>query len=209
MTATLESYKAYRERAKQLHTKIMHKCLADAPFEIGRLLGIVRGKTFIFESMNEMNAVTDMALHEHRVNNKNAIEVYRETVGWDSEMEKEILDALLSSYVSLFRITAIAKSEHMLLLHDLFCQKRSIELTDIGFSETASVGILLFLRVVPFRDFKMASGGTFVFPSGREESLLRSYGRLSKRLGARSESLKRFASFFWLNRKDGLEVRYE
>ena len=85
-----------------------------------KLLGIAQGDTLIFDSENETSVLMDFALHEYRVNNQNAIEIYREKIGWRNEIEKDLLDALLSSYASLFKIISISESEQTLLLNQEF-----------------------------------------------------------------------------------------
>lgn len=210
MTSTVEKYKAYREADRQLHHKLMDKALpSEAMMKVGKLLRIVRDKTFIFESTSEMNAVTDLALHEYRVHGKTGIERYREGVGGQDEIEREILDAYVASYTSLFKVAAISRSDHALLLRDLLGQRGEIRLTDIHLSETAVVGILLFLRVVPFADFNTTSGVILVFPGDREDYLLKKYGKMSAKVPSVADSTKRFIAFFWLNRTEGMEARYK
>jgi hypothetical protein len=88
-------------------------------------------------------------------------------------------------------------------------KKDNIKLIDIAFSKTAIIGLLLFIRLVPFKDFNMTSGVSFVFPEDLKENLLRRYKKLSKKVESDSDSIKRFVSFFRLNKIGGMEVRYE
>ena len=109
----IEKYKTYRKIGMELNHKIMDTCLdRDVFMKSARLLGIVRGDTLIFDSEGEMGVLMDFALNEYRVNNKNAIEIYREKIGWQNEIEKDILDALLSSYTSLFKIISVSEAEN-------------------------------------------------------------------------------------------------
>jgi len=188
----------------------MVACLdRDVLMKSARLLGIARGDILVFDSEGETSVLTDFALNEYRVNNKNTIEIYREKVGWQNEIEKDILDALLSSYTSLFKITSIFEAENTLFLNDILNKKDNIKLIDIAFSKTAIPGLLLFIRLVPFKDFNMTSGVSFVFHGDLEEYLLRRYKKLSKKVKSDSDSIKRFISFFRLNKTNGIEVRYE
>lgn len=206
----IEKYKTYRKTGMKLNHKIMNTCLdRDVLMRSARLLGIARGNTLIFDSEDETSVLMDFALNEYRVNNKNTIEIYRERVGWQNEIEKDILDALLSSYTSLFKITSISEAENTLFLNDILNKKDNIKLIDIAFSKTAIPGLLLFIRLVPFKDFNMTSGISFVFPGDLEKYLLRRYRKLSKKVKTDSESIKRFISFFRLSKTDGIEVRYE
>ena len=210
MACTVEKYKAYREVDRKLHSKLMNKgLLSEVMMKAGKLLRIVREKTFIFESTSEMNAVTDLALHEYRERGKTGIERYREEVGGQDEVEKEILDAYIASCASLFRVIAISGSDRTLLLRDLLGKRGEVKLTDIHLSETAVVGILLFLRVVPLADFNMTSGVMFAFPGGRDDYLLKKYRKLGAKAPSDVDAMKRFIAFFWLNRTEGVEVGYK
>jgi hypothetical protein len=206
----IEKYKTYRKIGMELNHKIMNACLdRDVLMKSARLLGIARGDILIFDSEDETSVLMDFALNDYRVNNKNIIEIYREKIGWQNEIEKDILDALLSSYTSLFKITSISEAENTLLLNDILNKRDNIELIDISFSKTAIPGLLLFTRLVSFKDFNMTSGVSFAFPGDLEGYLLRRYKKLSKKIRSDSDSIKRFVSFFRLNKTEGIEVRYE
>lgn len=200
-------YKTYREVGMELNYKIVTSCLKrEALMKSARLLGIARGDTLIFDSDEEMSILMDFALNEYRKDNKNTIEIYREKTGWQNETEKDILDALLSSYTSLFKITSISEAENTLLLNDILNKKGNIELIDIALSETATPELLLFIRLVPVKDFNMTSGIVFAFPGDSKEYLFMKYRELSKKVKSDSETARRFISFFRLSKTDGIEV---
>lgn len=205
----VERYRMYREANKKLNQKVMEACLDhDGFLRSGRLLGITKGDTVLFRNMEETNVLLDFALNDLTVGGRNAIQRYREEYGGDG-VELDILDALLSSYTSLFRVTSISPRENLLLLSDVMNRRADIGLTDIALGETATIGTLLFLRLVSFADFNMTSGLTFAFPAGYEEYLLRKYRRLSRQVKSDSEAVRRFVSFFKLSRTDGFEMEYE
>lgn len=188
----------------------MDSCLdRDVLMRSARLLGVARGDTFVFDSEDETSVLMDFALNEYRVNNKNTIEIYREKIGWQNEVEKDILHALLSSYTSLFKVASISEAENTLLLNDILNKKDNMKIIDIAFSKTAIPGLLLFIRLIPFKNFNMTSGVSFVFSGDLEEYLLRRYKKLSKKVKSASDSIKRFVSFYKLSKTSGIEVRYE
>ncbi len=206
----VEKYKTYRNIGKELNHKIMDTCVSrDVLMGSARLLDIVREDTLIFGSKDETNILMDFVLNEYQVNNKNAIEIYRGKVGWQNEIEKDILDALLSSHTSLFKVISVSKAENMLLLNDLLNKSDNIKLIDIALSETAIPGLLLFIRLVPFRDFNMTSGVSLIFPGHLKRYLLRRCKKLSRKVKSDRDSMKRFVSFYELSKTDGIEVRYE
>ncbi|OIP27669.1 MAG: hypothetical protein CO103_04315 [Chloroflexi bacterium CG_4_9_14_3_um_filter_45_9] len=74
-TNFVERYKMHRKANKELNHKIMESCLErDAMMESAKLLGIARGNTLIFDSMDETNVFMDFAVNEYKVEGKNAIE---------------------------------------------------------------------------------------------------------------------------------------
>lgn len=206
----IDKYKTYRKIGKKLNHKIMDSYLdRSILMKSARLLGIVHGDTLMFDSENETIVLTDFALNEYKVNNKNTIEIYRERIGWQNEIEKDTLDALLSSYTSLFKVASISKLENTLVLRDILNKRDNIKLIDIALSKSAISGLLLFIRLVPFKNFNITSGISFVFSGDLEEYLLRKYKKLDKKIKSDSNSIKRFVSFFKLNKTDGMEVVYE
>ncbi|RLB12747.1 MAG: hypothetical protein DRG39_01085 [Deltaproteobacteria bacterium] len=208
--AIIKKYKKYRKTGRELMKKIIDVCLDhDVLLESAKLLGIAPNDIVVFENMNEINVLMDFALNEYKVNNKNAIQIYRETIGYKNEIEKDILDTLLLSYTSLFKIISIFEAENTLILNDILNKRDNIKLIDIALSKTAIPGLLMFIRLVPFKDFNITSGISFVFSGDLEAYLLRRYKKLSKKIKSDSESIKRFVSFFKLNRTDSIEVRYE
>jgi len=206
----IKKYEKYRKIGKELNQKIMHSCLdREVLMNSAMLLGAVHEGTLVFDSENETSVLMDFALNDYKVNNKNTIEIYREKIGWQNKIEKDILDALLSSYTSLFKVISVSEIEKTILLNDILNKNGNIKLIDIGFSETAIPGLLLFIRLVPFKYFNMTSGISFVFRGDLEKYLLRRYKKLSKMVKSDSDSIKRFISFFRFNKIDGMEVIYE
>lgn len=205
----VEKYQIYREACTKLVTsKTMFSGISrEAMMKSAKLLGIAQGDTLVFDREEEINVLADFALHEYKVSNKNAVQIYREKVPCN-EIERDIRDALLSS-TSLSKVISISTEESSLLLADLLNQGENIKLIDINLSKTAIPGLLLFTRILPFENFQMTSGLIFIFRGDYEEYLFKKYRKLSKRVATDSESLRRFVSFFWLSKTDGLEVRYE
>jgi len=206
----VEKYKKYRKVGMNLNKKIIETNLNhDIIMEAARLLGIARGENVLmFETEDESSVLMDFVLNDYRVNNQSIIAVYRDKMGWENEIEKEILEALLSAYTSLFRITSISKGEKMLILEDVINRKEGIELIDIYLSKYSVPGLLLFTRIVPLKDFNMTSGAPFAFPGTLEKYLLRKYKTLGKKVKSSRESVKRFVAFHKLSKTKGIETMY-
>jgi len=205
----IKKYKEYRKIGMKLNHKIMDACLSrDVVMASAELLGILHGETLIFESEDESSVLMDFALNDYKVDNQNTVELYKDTIGWKNDIERELLDAHLASYTSLFKVISISKKESTLLLTDLLTKEDDIQLVDINFSRSAVPGILLFTRLIPLKDFNMTSGVSFAFPGYVEQHLLRGYEALSKKVKSDDEAVKRFVSFYNLSKTKGIEVQY-
>lgn len=205
----VDRYKMYREANRKLNHRVMKACLErDAFMSSANLLGIAKGDAVFLDSMDETDVLMDFALNDYTVGGRNAVQTYQEKYG-GHELELDILGALLSSYTSLFKVTSISRAENLLFLSDVINRQEHVGLIDIALSETATLGMLLFTRLVSFTDFNMTSGVSFVFPGDIEGYLVRKYKKLSKTVESDSESVRRFVSFFWLSKTNGLKVKYE
>ena len=79
-----------------------------------------------------------------------------------------------------------------------------ISIIDIGLSESASCDILLFLRIIKLQKFNFTSGAYMVFLGNHLEYLLRRSKKFAKKLKMEDESIKKFISYFNLNRTEGI-----
>lgn len=206
----LEKYYTYRKTSIKLNNNILKTCL-ERPILLrsATLLDIAKGNTFEFDTEDETSVLMDFALNDYTVDNKNIVQIYREKIGWKNEIEKDILDALMSSYTSLFRIISISKSESILFLKDILNNlDNEIKLVDDGLSKTAIPGLLIFIRILPFDKFNMTSGVFFAFNGYLENDLLKRYKTLTNNVKSDLEAVRRFVSFHKLSKTDGIEALY-
>ncbi len=207
---SIDRYKKYRTTGTQLTQKML-----DSPYgsetsmeKAGRTLGIVQGKTFIFEQQEETIALTDFLFFDYRQEGQTLLERYTAEIGGSNSDEQVILKAWQSAYTSLFKVTQVSTSESVITLSDVLNPGASIQLMDLSFSKTAIPGVLFFTRIVPFDEFNTTSGCTFVFPETREKHLMTKYKSLVKKVKTTDERIQRFVCFFKLNRTYGMEVSY-
>lgn len=193
-----------------LNHKMMKKCLDHTILrDSAKLLGIHQKETFVFDNEDETSVLMDFALNDYRADTKNAVDRYREKYGWKNMKEKHIFDALSASYTSLFKIVSISRVDNMLVLDNLLKNEHTIKLTDIAFSTTMTHSdYLIFTRLLPFKDFTMTSGVSFIFPAHRENYLLQQYQKRSKKIKSDNEHVKRFITFYKLNKTHGIDVSY-
>lgn len=206
----IKKYRMYRKVGKNLNHKIMDKCLdRDTLNKSAKLLGIFQKGKFIFDNQDETSVLMDFALNDYRFINKNIVEKYKEKYGWKNTIEKNIINALSNSYTSLFKITSVSRSNNTLILKDILNEKDDIKLTDIAFSSTITyTDSLLFTRILSFKDFNMTSGVSFIFPPNMENYLIKQYKKKINKVKSKDEAVKRFVTFYQLNKKHGIDVFY-
>jgi len=210
---TLSKYNNYREIGKALNHKIIN-CFIDRDIILlsGKYLGLVslvKKNALIIDNESETAALMDFAINEYMIDDNSAVQRYKDHGMFENQIEDDILNALLKSYTSLFKITNIISQNNILTLTDLLninCEP--IEIIDMGLSQTAVAGLLMFLRIVPFSDFNMSGGLGFAFSNDLEEYLIKEYKHIAKRVKSSSESLKRYVAFFKLYRRYGIEIDF-
>ena len=74
-------------------------------------------------------------------------------------------------------------------------------LINVGLAKTAKPGAILALRVLRLPEFSMASGVLFPFAAGKEQRLVREWRN--------KQGLERYAHFFKLSRKEGIQIVFE
>ncbi len=210
-TPLVKKYKKYRQTGQKLHSQVHEIGLKDEAFEEATaLLGIRKGKTIVLENENEVASVMDFALYDCRWQGKSAVERYQEEVGGKTAIERDLLTGILSAYTSLFRIESVRKAERTLTFTDLLADGSDpVQIIDVGFSETAVPGLLIFFRLVPLAEFNMSAGAAFVFPANRERYLLRQHKAIMRQVKSEDTAVQRYVAFFKLNQRVGLEVGYQ
>jgi len=210
-------YRRYRVDGKALNHKIMEATLDRAAIQhAARALGMMgRDNMVIFDSEDETSVLMDFALYEYKARGKNAVERYQEEIGGETEIERELLAAMVASSTSLFRVESVSRKTYSLSLGDLVNEDRTITLMDINFSQHVKPNYLLFLRPITLENFSMTSGIAFIFPRHLESELLKrwrgpqSRGSRHRRRRAQPTFAKRYAIFFKLSKRQGIEVVYE
>ena len=209
MSLTTE-YRVYRKASMLLNHRIIDTALAREQFrEAGMRLGILREGVFVFKDEEETNILMDFALHDMKLNGKSAVEAYQEKTGGRDDTERELLRAYASSFTSLFKIESVSARDNILVLRDFLNNRGNIKLIDIAFSQCAVRGLLVFLRLIPFKELYVTSGISFVFPPDIKTILLRKYWKRFQGTGFANDPAERFLFFFKENEINGMGVLYE
>lgn len=189
-----------------INSKLMKYVSKDMMNHAVKLLGIrMQGNTILFDSEEETSYLMNFLLYDYKANGKNTVQTYRESQIAKTKMEDELISSLLSSYSSLFEVTSIRG--FTVRLRDLFrATDKPIKLIDVAFSVTASPGTLIFVRLIPIGDCYMTSGVSFIFRKEIKPYLLRRHRKISKKVETGDQDMKRYISFFKLNKECGEEA---
>lgn len=159
----VDRYKRCRETGRNLNTTLAKQLPKAAVPECGKKLGLFKAGTLILNNDDEIAILYDYCLYHYRRAGKNMIERYLEqSPPPPASDEMLILQAMLKSHYSVFRVEEI-KPHQGAILRDLLTDG-TLNLMDIGLSETGMPGIILAGRILPFADFHMSSGTLIPVP---------------------------------------------
>jgi hypothetical protein len=226
----LVEYTRIRGEFNALHNDAMKSVTKEEMGRAGKQLGILQGDNiFAFDSKKEVDVLADFTLYELRREGLPIIQCYlrdKPDPGRGGGLVPTIAGALGSlmrknkspdidivamneavsqSFTSLFQIAEVAPAGVELV--DLLNAKRPpCLLIDIGLINTAQPKMLIFSRLLPFRDFHITGGAACCFPAHRREHLLRSYWNAVKGRSGHRLEVERYRFFHRANRRFGLEM---
>lgn len=205
----IDLYNQYREEEIRIVNEKIFKTLDKAILlNAARVLEMTdKNDNIIFTDENQMGALMDFAIHEMRIDGQNAVDRYIEKHGAENELEEKVLNALKSSYTSLYRLVNISEEKHMLFLKNLLKEIRNIRLIDISLSQINDPNILIFTRVLPFPELNMTSGASFVYTDELEISITSLYKKTMEQVKEDIEANK-YVIFYSLYKQYGLNMNY-
>ena len=172
---TIEEYKKIRNSTKDLAYKILNskKDNRDEMIYAGKLLDFWDGQAMVFDTEEESDVLMDFLIYERdREGNKLIDNFYNSDVQLN-EIEEEILEGMVNYHSSLFEVQEINRDSCILTLIDLFDGNyKEYKLMDLGFSQTAKVGLVIYSRLIPVRRINMTSGVSFGFDLPAKDKIL-------------------------------------
>jgi hypothetical protein len=133
---------------------------------------------------------------------------YANFIETQNETDKKVIDCCLNNYTDFFEITKIDPENYTLKLTSITDkQKPAVEITDVGLSNSATIGSIIFTRIIDFDTINMTSGISMVFPSVVKSNLLKYYNQeIFKYIGKNEFNAKKWQIAFELNESMGLDV---
>ncbi len=98
-------YRTLREISKQHHAKVLDFLSPDAILHQGRRLGLLVGKTFVVDNMEDLNLAFDLAIYTAPLGRSRAIDRYANAARLaPGSNEALVLDAMCGARFALVRI---------------------------------------------------------------------------------------------------------
>jgi len=153
----IDRYRKFRAISRT-HNSCALKCMSSEAFmEQARRLGIVRGRTLILDTEDEIALVNDLAPYGRQGGRKRPLDRYAspQRLSSDSD-EARVLDAMLSARFVLIRLER-RHPEAGMIVTDLM-RDEEFWLVDEGMEASMPVGFKIATRVFSPEDFHMAAG---------------------------------------------------
>jgi hypothetical protein len=145
--AKLARYKHLRQVGLQLNNHLMQSLSKDILDEGGKDLGILKGKTLVLDTQDEIAVLADHCIYDVRRKGGNGIERYlAATPPPPDSDEMVLLQAMRAARFSLIRVEG---TEPGVGLHvrDLL-RDETLFLMDVAFSQSAPVGLVMAARIM-------------------------------------------------------------
>lgn len=188
----IEKFVEYREVHKRLLEKMVKFVDKNYSLEVvkaGRkLMFIIKNNRVIF-TIDEFPFFMDYLLHEHRIEERTITELYKEKVGGENKVEEELIESMIESHVSLFKVVNVVQKKALVFLMDMEKRVKNIRLTDTELCDYAEDGMIQFTRIMKFDDFAMTSGMLFCFDGLYEKDLQDEIRRIKREIHNEEEQV--------------------
>lgn len=153
----LACYKTLRAAGLELNMRLVKEVPRAALAECGKKLGLYRQRTLVFGSQDELPVLYDYAFYHFRRGGKNVVERHLLSAPpLPGTAERELIEAMLHAYYSVFMTTAIHDGMGV-ELHDIL-RDSNVTVMDIAMGETMRPGQFIAGHMLPFPEFRMFSG---------------------------------------------------
>lgn len=198
------TYRTFQQRLIELQQAAVRWGLQHQPvFErAARKLGMLAGPgTLRFDGESEMDVLMDGLIYEEQVQQRKVVAAFLAGYPCRDEMDRQLVAAMRTARFGLYRIETILAERAEIELKALVAEATDTTLINVGLAKTAKPGAILALRVLRLPEFSMASGVLFPFAVGQEQRLVREWRK--------KQGFERYAHFFKLSRKEGIQIAFE
>jgi|GEM_PF-470030 len=206
----MADYIHFRKTGRALSTKIIKSdVIPFDPKVIAKRMGILEGKQLILEGEQEMDAMMDFGLQDIKVADKSHFQRYAELGLPDTTPDEYVvMDARNHSFMSLYQITNADSAACTVHVIDLLNKNAPLQFQEIGLSQTGKPGSLIFTRLLPFPNFLVTGGVSFIFNPIHKDRLIKGYNLLKFKANGKLRSDQTFLYFFRQNRLWGEQMMH-
>ena len=206
----IEEYRTIRKTGKDLSSKIFKFALLnkDELIYAANLLGFWNGRTLVYGSNEDFDTITDFLIYEKLKHNIPVFKRFYDSNPELTDLEQENMKGILNYHSSLFQITSIHSKANTLELLDLLSANRQeFKLMDVGMSQSTSVGLIFYSRLLPIRDIYMTSGVSFGFDKSYKDKLFSAISLATIKKRKKLTNTELFLLFHQKNQQYGIEVK--
>lgn len=169
--AMLARYKQLRHVSRGLNDQLVGRLSKDVIHEGAQKLGMLEGKSIVFDSEDETSILMDYCIYDVRRDGRNAVESYLSSCSTDSETDDIVcLRAMQNAIYSIFMIESVVPGLGV-TVKDM--RTSAIHLViDTGFAISGQPGAVFASRLLFHDGFAMTGGAGLpmglIPPDGRE-----------------------------------------
>jgi hypothetical protein len=153
----LDRYRKLRAISVTHNSGAMNRLTHDALIEQARRLGIVRGRTLLLNTADELSLVSDLLVHARHPGRKRPLDRYASSQRFSPGSEEAlVLDAMVAARFAILRVKA-RHPEAGLIMTDAI-REEEFWLVDEGMEQSAPNGYSMATRVFSPQDFHMTAG---------------------------------------------------
>lgn len=208
----LNEYRDIRESGRELGAEIFKHTTENHKSDLmtaAKLLGFWNGKMMVFEKEMDTETLMDFMVFEKMTQKAPSFIRYAESEPELNDLQQENMNGIISNYSSLFEAKYIDSINNTLILEDLLDLDNEYLLMDIGLSQTAKIGYVFYMRLIPIRDINMTSGMSFIFENSFKDKLLAAISLAKFKKRRKLTSTEMFILIHEKNRLYGMETRAE
>jgi hypothetical protein len=150
-------YQRLRPIRLRLNNELVHRLSRDVLNDGAKRIGILRGRTFVFDNEEETSVLMDYCIYDVYRKGRNAVEEYLCDCPPDSDSDE--MACLRAMQHATYALVAVLRVEPRVGCHvqNLFTEEMQL-LVDVGFSETAQPGAVIATRLLDFGGFVTTGG---------------------------------------------------
>ena len=178
----VDRYKDFRKIARELQNYVLPEYLSKRAFNAGgKKLGILRNNTLVFADTDQTAVLMDYCIYDYKEEGSNTVSRYMADSQLDAGSDEyAVVKAMSESFHTLVQVADVLPGVGV-RANDLMGDRQFL-LIDIGFSKTATKGIVLATRILPFEDFVMSSGAAI--PVDEEALLMLHFSSMAVRMAS-------------------------